>query len=75
MDTCVHTDSNAECLAFSVRSISPWCLLQRMLVGSMDVTVRNKKKKRKPGHFSMLANSKDRMVYDFSSNGGVAPKP
>ena len=41
----------------------------------MDVTVRNKKKKRKPGHFSMLVNSKDRMMYALFSNGEVAPKP
>lgn len=41
---------------------------------SMDVTVKNKKKKRKPDHFPMLINSKDRMMYASFSNGGVASK-
>lgn len=40
----------------------------------MDVIVKKKKKKRKPDPFSMLINSKDRMMCALFPNGGVASK-
>lgn len=49
-------------------------LTENVRCRSMDVTVKNKKKKRKHDHFPMLINSKDRMMYALFSNGGVAFK-